>query len=70
MCKHVAAALYGVGTRLDTQPALFFELRGIDMERFLDEAVANKVEAMLANAQKPSDRILDGADLNSLFGVL
>ena len=40
------------------------------MERFLDEAVANKVEAMLANAQKPSDRILDGADLNSLFGVL
>ena len=70
MCKHVAAALYGIGARLDTQPALFFELRGIDMERFLDVAVANKVEAMLANAQKPSDRILDGADLDALFGVL
>lgn len=70
MCKHVAAALYGVGARLDTRPALFFELRGMDMERFLDVAVANKVEAMLANAQKPSGRILDGADLNSLFGVL
>lgn len=70
MCKHVAAALYGVGARLDTQPALFFELRGIDMERFLDVAVANKVEAMLVNAQKPSDRILDGADLDALFGVL
>ena len=70
MCKHVAAALYGVGARLDTQPALFFELRGIDMDRFLDVAVANKVEAMLANAQKPSDRILGDADLASLFGVL
>ena len=70
MCKHVAAALYGVGARLDEQPALFFELRGIDMERFLDVALANKVEAMLANAQKPSGRILEGADLESLFGVL
>lgn len=70
MCKHVAAALYGIGARLDTQPALFFELRGIDMDRFLDVAVANKVEAMLENAQKPSSRILVGADLDALFGVL
>lgn len=70
MCKHVAAALYGIGARLDTQPALFFALRGVDMERFLDVALANKVEAMLANAEKPSDRILEGADLDALFGVL
>lgn len=70
MCKHVAAALYGVGARLDEQPALFFELRGIDMGRFIDVALANKVEAMLANAQKPSSRILEGTDLEKLFGVL
>ncbi len=70
MCKHVAAALYGVGTQLDEAPALFFQLRGIDMERFVDVALANKVEAMLANAQKPSDRILTGQDLEALFGVL
>lgn len=70
MCKHVAAVLYGIGARLDTQPTLFFELRGIDIGRFLDVAVANKVEAMLANAQKPSQRILEGADLDALFGVL
>lgn len=31
MCKHVAAALYGVGARLDMNPALFFELRGIEI---------------------------------------
>ena len=27
MCKHVAAVLYGVGTRLDSQPELIFALR-------------------------------------------
>ncbi len=70
MCKHVAAALYGVGTRLDEMPALFFQLRGIDVERFIDVALANKVETMLANAQKPSNRILTGQDLETLFGVL
>ena len=30
MCKHVAAALYGVGTRLDSAPELLFILRGVD----------------------------------------
>ena len=30
MCKHVAAVLYGVGARLDTQPDLLFRLRGAD----------------------------------------
>lgn len=70
MCKHVAAVLYGIGARLDSQPTLFFKLRGVDIDRFLDVAVANKVEAMLENAQKPSSRILEGADLNALFGVL
>ena len=70
MCKHVAAVLYGVGARLDEEPALFFELRSIEMERFIDVALANKVEAMLANAQKPSKRILTGQDLEALFGVI
>src|SRR5713226_5298345 len=30
MCKHVAAALYGVGARLDQKPQLLFGLRGVD----------------------------------------
>lgn len=71
LCKHVAAVLYGVGARLDENPALFFELRGIDMDRFIDVALENRVEIMLENAQKPSSRIIDN-DINvqSLFGVL
>lgn len=70
MCKHVAAALYGVGVRLDEQPALFFELRGIEIERFIDVALANRVEMMLSNAKQPSDRIMDNEDeINRLFGI-
>lgn len=70
MCKHVAAVLYGVGARLDEAPSLFFELRGIEMERFIDVTIANRVEAMLVNADKPSRRIMDGADMTALFGIL
>ena len=69
MCKHVAAALYGVGVRLDEQPLLFFELRGIDVGRFIDVTLANKVEAMLANEDKPSSRIMDDVDTAAIFGV-
>lgn len=70
MSKYVAAALYGVGARLDTNPALFFELRGIEIGRFVDVALANRVERMLENAQKPSARIMDDEEVaQKLFGV-
>lgn len=70
MCKHVAATLYGVGARLDVNPLLFFELRGIDIGHFIDVTIANRVEAMLANEGKPSNRIMEDEDLTALFGVL
>ena len=69
MCKHVAAALYGVGVRLDEDPLLFFELRGIDFNRFIDAAVASRVEAMLKNAKVSSSRIIKNQDISELFGV-
>ena len=70
MCKHVAATLYGVGARLDVNPLLFFELRGIDIGHFIDVTIANRVESMLANEGKPSNRIMEDEDLTALFGVL
>lgn len=66
----MAAALYGVGVRLDEEPLLFFELRGIDVERFIDVTLADKVEAMLANAGNHSDRMIADEDISKLFGVL
>ena len=70
MCKHVAAAMYGIGVRFDENPFYFFHLRGIDVDRFIDVALENKVESMLRNAEQPSERILREADLTGLFGVL
>lgn len=71
MCKHVAAVLYGIGARFDEQPLLFFELRGIDFNRFIDITLENKVEMMLRNAENPSSGRIMGEDrLTELFGVL
>ena len=69
MCKHVAAVLYGIGARLDENPSLFFELRGIEMGRFIDVAIANRVERMLKNAGRTSNRTMDEGDIRGLFGI-
>lgn len=69
LCKHVAAVLYGVGVRFDENPLLFFELRGIDVGRFIDVMLASKVESMLANAERPSGRIIQGTAWEKMFGV-
>lgn len=70
LCKHVAATLYGVGARLDNDPLMFFKLRGIDVERFIDVTIQNKVESMLENKDQPSDRIIQDQSILDIFGVL
>lgn len=65
MCKHLAAALYGIGTRLDEKPELLFTLRQVHLEELV--ARAGQAQSMLAT---PADaRILDSNDLSSLFGI-
>lgn len=55
---------------MDENPLLFFELRGIDVGRFIDVTIANRVETMLANEGKHSSRIIEDEDISDLFGVL
>ena len=69
MCKHVAAVLYGIGARLDENPSLFFELRGIEVGRFVDVAIANRVELMLKNVGRKSARIIRDEETLELFGI-
>ena len=40
MCKHIAAVLYGMGSRLDRDPAKLFLLRGVDHEELVDVSSA------------------------------
>jgi uncharacterized Zn finger protein len=66
MCKHVAAALYGIGARFDAKPELFFTLRGVDGNDLI--AAAGEGVAC-ATAKGGTARRLEGADLTSLFGI-
>lgn len=71
MCKHVAAVMFGIGIRLDENPLYFFELRGMDPSLLVRKSVENKVEALLANANCASSRILqeDAEKIDALFGL-
>lgn len=69
MCKHVAAVLYGIGARFDEDPLLFFELRGIDVEKLIDVVLESRIESMLANADKPSGRIMSEDSWQGVFGL-
>jgi uncharacterized Zn finger protein len=61
MCKHVAATLYGVGARLDSEPELLFRLRGVDPGQLIEQA--GKLPAAQAGAG------LGDVDLSALFGI-
>lgn len=67
MCKHVAATLYGVGARLDTDPQLLFRLREVDHLELVSQAAsgANLDQALHAE----SSDTLSGEDLGEIFGI-
>lgn len=64
MCKHIAAALYGIGARLDHQPELLFLLRNVDHE----ELISTELDIQAA-ASGSGRRRLSGADLGDVFGL-
>lgn len=69
MCKHVAAVLYGVGARLDVNPMLFFELRGLDGQELVRKSMEQKLESMMKNAGKKSKREIADKDISDIFGL-
>ena len=69
MCKHVAATLYGIGARLDEDPALFFKLRKVKMKDLITEAVEDETRKLLKKAKKKSRRAIAESDLSDLFGL-
>jgi uncharacterized Zn finger protein len=64
MCKHVAAVLYGVGSRLDHRPELLFVLRGVDADELISADVALPTGAAVATAETIEESALAG-----IFGV-
>jgi uncharacterized Zn finger protein len=66
MCKHVAAALYGVGARLDEKPQLLFVLRGVDESELLAGAGE---DISLTKGRPSAANVLDDSDVAALFGL-
>ena len=63
MCKHVAAALYGVGNRLDSKPDLLFLLRGVDASELISGEVS------LPGVESDPEDILSEDSLGDIFGI-
>jgi uncharacterized Zn finger protein len=69
LCKHIAAALYGVGARLDSDPLLFFKLRGVDPGELIKKSIEEKMQSLLVNAGKKSKRVIADGDVERIFGA-
>ncbi len=66
MCKHVAAVLYGIGARFDTQPELLFTLRNVNHEELIAGATQN---LPLSKTAPKTEKVLQSDDLSALFGL-
>lgn len=66
MCKHVAAVLHGVGSRLDHQPELLFTLRNVDSQ----ELIAKAGSDLSKKRKGPAGvKVLVSDDLSEMFGI-
>ena len=64
MCKHVAAAMYGVGARFDRAPELLFTLRRVSVDDLVTAALSE------LPAQRPrTARVLAAGGLAAMFGI-
>jgi uncharacterized Zn finger protein len=67
MCKHIAATLYGVGHLLDSEPGLFFKMRGVDQSELVSDALTTQTADDAMGLNQQSD--LAGEDLGAIFGI-
>lgn len=65
MCKHVAAAMYGVGNRLDHEPELLFKPRQVDHL----ELIANIADSSVVKKPAGRAKTIAGKDLAQVFGI-
>jgi uncharacterized Zn finger protein len=70
MCKHIAAVLYGVGARFDSEPELLFRLRAVDEKELIAQAGKAQV-GKTGSLVKPAEsgKVLGGEDLSEMFGL-
>jgi uncharacterized Zn finger protein len=67
LCKHVAASLYGVGAKLDQNPALLFLLRGVDPADLISNASA--AEAVRQTTAPGGAPAMSESEVADVFGI-
>ena len=67
MCKHVAAAMYGIAVRLDTQPELLFKLRGVDHAELI--AVDTAIDDLTTGSRSRRRRTLSDDSIGDVFDI-
>lgn len=63
MCKHVAAVMYGIGSRLDSLPELLFTLRGVDATELIDADLNMPISRDAADKTIAADKLSDIFDI-------
>ena len=71
MCKHISATLYALGSRLDKEIDLFFQLRGVDIQDLVQSAIQGERMHLQQMVPAQSAETLELADsqLAELFNV-
>ncbi|MBW2450067.1 MAG: hypothetical protein JRE92_06565 [Deltaproteobacteria bacterium] len=69
MCKHVAATLYGIGTRLDDDAGLFFKLRKVKIDDLIQQTLKDQSYKLLEKAEKMGPGKIAESDLSGMFGI-
>jgi uncharacterized Zn finger protein len=64
MCKHLAAVMYGIGNRLDSSPELLFELRGMDHQELIEQAIP-----AAPTRAKHGVPMIESAELGAIFDI-
>ena len=72
ICKHLAAVIYGVGNRLDTEPNILFTLRGVDPNELVAEIIEEHKDNLISKAKNvKSKRIMKSSNkkLSTIFDI-
>ncbi len=67
VCKHIAAVMYGIGSRLDARPELLFTLRKVDHRELIGRAASTANLDQSLNASE--GMALSNSELLDIFGI-
>lgn len=69
LCKHSAAVLYAIGSILDQEPLVLFQLRGIDVDAYLETSLLEKTNTLLSNINNADNRTFDESMISDIFSI-